>query len=92
LVNVKVEGFAAHYKNFRPMVAADTGAFVIYEKIRNLNDNGSSGVSILSNPLSNNKTATASNADTGISGGVAALLVLLVLGLALLIGVLVDSI
>ena len=33
-ISVKVVGFAAHYKNFRPMVTGDTSAFVMYQKIR----------------------------------------------------------
>lgn len=73
-VKVKVTGFAAHYKNFRAMVPADTTSFVVYEKITNSNTIGNT-----------NKTTQQSIVKKG-GAGKAVLVVLSLTLLAVVIG------
>lgn len=77
-VKVKVTGFAAHYKNFRAMVPADTTSFVVYEKITNSNTIGNT-----------NKTTQQSTVKKGGAGRVVAG-TLVVIGLTILIALAAD--
>lgn len=74
-VKVKVTGFAAHYKNFRAMVPADTTSFVVYEKITNSN--------LIENTSKTNQQSTVKKG----AAGKALLAVLTISLLAILIGV-----
>jgi hypothetical protein len=83
-VSVRVVGFAAHYKNFRPMVTADTSAFVMYEKIRATSQADGSLFGL--NNVATNKQNTADGEKTHSAGMIVLTVLGSILGIMTLIG------